>query len=85
MGKESGTLKAGQPHPMAYHALAYIRQQGLQEVFGWIESFSSCAIEGNEVAEICGETLRRIMAGEPVSDRYVLGLAWFIKNNIEGQ
>lgn len=43
-----------------------------------MESFSSCAIEGNRFAEVCGETLRRVMQREPVSDRYVLGLAWAI-------
>jgi hypothetical protein len=44
-----------------------------------MESFSSCAIDGNRFAEVCGETLRRVMSGEPVSDRYILGLAWAIR------
>lgn len=44
-----------------------------------MESFSSCAIDGNRFAEVCGETLRRVMNHEPVSDRYILGLAWAIR------
>ncbi len=42
-------------------------------------SFASDAIEGNRLAEICGETLRRVIAGEPVSDRYLLGLCWTLR------
>ena len=44
-----------------------------------MESFASCAIDGNRFAEVCGETLRRVMTGEPVSDRYILGLAWAVQ------
>lgn len=35
------------------------------------------------IAEVCGETLRRIREGEPVSDRYVLGLAWTVRVTME--
>jgi len=48
----------------------------------WQESFSSCAIEGNMLAEICSGTLSRLINHKPVSDRYLLGLAFTIlKNN----
>ena len=43
------------------------------------ESFASNAIEGNRLAEAGGETLRRFLAGKPVSDRYALGLIWTIR------
>ena len=74
----AGTLKDGEPHPSAVLALAWIRNQSPENLAIWQECFSSCAIEGNRIGEICGETLHRIMTGQPVSDRYVLGLAWFM-------
>jgi hypothetical protein len=73
-----GTLKLGEPHPAARDALRYVAELGLMRQSTLMESFSSCAIEGNRFAEVCGETLRRVMHCEPVSDRYILGLAWAI-------
>lgn len=78
----TGTLKDGEPHPSAVLALAWIRNQS-ENLAIWQESFSSCAIEGNRIGEICGETLHRIMTGQSVSDRYVLGLAWFMRHEME--
>jgi hypothetical protein len=68
-------LEMNEPHPAAFNASAFIMTFNRNELAMWQESFSSCAIEGNRVGEICGETLRRLLAGEPVSDRYVMGLA----------
>jgi hypothetical protein len=75
-----GTLKIGEFHPAASSAMSFIKSLGLGELAMWQESFSSCAIENNRLAEICSETLDRVMTGKPVSDRYLLGLAWTIKN-----
>lgn len=77
----SGTLAPREPHPSAPFAMDYIREcllKGRLHIYS--EAFSSCAIEGNRLGEICAETLRRIMHGEPVSDRYLLGLAWAIRD-----
>ena len=74
-----GTLKEREPHQAALDALAWIRGIPVNELFIWSESFASNAIEGNRLAEVCGETLDRLMRGDPVSDRYVLGLAWAMK------
>ena len=74
-----GTLSDGEFHPAAAGALAFIQDLPANELAMWSESFASCAIGGNRLAEVCGETLGRIMRGEPVSDRYVLGLAWIIR------
>lgn len=71
-----GTLRDGEPHPAATKALEFIRSLGAETLMKWNESFSSCAIEGNRLGEICGETLHRLLNGDPVSDRYLLGLAW---------
>ncbi len=75
---ESGTLAPGEPHPMAFNARRYIADIGGVRLAVHLESLASCAIEGNHTAEVCSETLRRLMRGESVSDRYVLGLAWFL-------
>jgi len=74
-----GTLRVGEPHPAAQSALEYVATLPFMRQMTLQESFSSCAIEGNRFAEICGETLRRVMRREPVSDRYILGLAWAIR------
>lgn len=75
----NGELHPGEPHPAASSAMAWIKALPVASLMQLQESFYSCAIEGNRAAEICSETLHRIMAGQPVSDRYVLGLAWIMK------
>ena len=77
-----GTLLDGEPHPSATSALYYMHSLPPAELFKLAESFASCAIEGNRVGDVCGETLRRLMHGEPISDRYLLGLAWFVRYTI---
>lgn len=79
---ESGTLEIGEVHPAAYDAYNFIKAHIQSEGYGigiLIESFASTAISGNRTGDVCGETLRRIINGEPVSDRYILGLAWTLK------
>lgn len=71
-------LALGEPHPMARDAFAFIRKQGAENLLMLAESLASCALSGNRTAEICSGTLDRILTGKPVSDRYVLGLAWFM-------
>lgn len=75
----SGTLNVGEVHPSSYAAMKWIRTIPAPELMQWMEAFASDAIEGNRLSEICGETLHRILQGEPVSDRYVLGLAWAMR------
>ena len=77
-----GTLQIGEYHPAADDAMAWLREylaRKPQEQFILLESFASNAIEGNRLAEVCGETLRRVLNREQVSDRYLLGLVWMIR------
>ena len=74
--KTNGELSINEYHPAADSAKAYISKLGAENIFMWKESFASSAIEGNRLAEICSETLERLTTGQPVSDRYLLGLAW---------
>ena len=78
-----GELAVGEPHPAAQSALLWVSGLPPAEQTVWMEAFSSCAIEGNRLAEICAETLRRVMHQEPVSDRYILGLAWAMRHGKE--
>jgi hypothetical protein len=75
----TGTLKLGEPHPAALDALRYVQGLGVIKGMTIMEAFSSCAIDGSRFAEVCAETLRRVLHNEPVSDRYILGLAWAIR------
>ena len=83
MNDTPGTIRDSEFHPAAREALAYIQAIPVDRLMLWRESFASTAIEGNRLAAICGETLERIFNGAPVSDRYVLGLAWTLKSMIE--
>lgn len=74
-----GTLNVGEAHPPAYHAHEYISGLGLKTLNEYLEAFSGCATEDNRIAGICAETLSRLLRGDPVGDKYVLGLAWAIK------
>lgn len=75
----TGTLEPTEPHPMAWAAGKYIKSIPLTELQSILEAMSSCALTGNRTAGIIGETLRRFIHGEMVSDRYLLGLAWYLK------
>ena len=80
---KNDTLNPTEAHPAAHRALAYITSLGPTRLLLYQESFSSLAIDGNRLAEVCSGTLSRILNGENVSDRYVLGLAWTIKHSEE--
>lgn len=71
----NGDLKLGEPHPSAQGALRYVLNLGLEKLMMYQGAFSTCAIESNRLGEVCSETLRRVMNKEPVSDRYIMGLA----------
>jgi len=75
-----GTLQEGEPHPAAMDALGFVRSIPFEKQCLLQGALSSCAIEGNRMAEICSETFRRVVENKPVSDRYILGLAWYLKN-----
>ena len=77
------SLKDGEAHPAAHGALEYLNALSFEERQDFLLTFSSLAIEGNRLAEVCFGTLRRLIDGEPVSDRYLLGLAWEIKSIVE--
>ena len=85
MDENRGTLQEGEHHVAADIVLTYLKGLSPEKLAAHQEALSSCAIEGNRMAEVCSETLRRVLAHEPVSDRYLLGLAWTIRDMEEKQ
>lgn len=74
-----GALEPTEPHPAIGSAQRWLGSLRVEELLRWQEVFASTAIEGNRLAEVCGETLRRLLDQEPVSDRYLLGLVWVMR------
>jgi len=78
------TLQENESHPSAYHAMEWYREWKLDKGIKYLqirEAIASTAISGNRIAEICNSTLDRLDKGVPVSDRYLLGLCWFLRDN----
>ena len=78
---EIGTLQTGEPHPSSHSAYRYVKKYIMKkgEKIGMLlEALASSAISGNRTAEVCGATLARVIEGKSISDRYLLGLAWFL-------
>ena len=78
-------LPLGVPHPAAVSAYQFINELPLVELVMWQEIFASITLssEDNLLASTCSDTLDRIIKGETIGDRYILGLAWTVKNMIE--
>jgi hypothetical protein len=74
------TLEVNEAHPSSENAKRYILSIPLDRLMAYLDAFSSTAIAGSRLGEICSGTLNRIIKAEPVSDRYLLGLAWAIRN-----
>lgn len=77
-------IKEGEYHPAADQALEYIQNMDHLKLIRYSETFASTAMSGNRLAEICHGTLDRLFNKEPVSDRYILGLAWTLKEMENG-
>lgn len=70
-------LKEGEFHPAAHIAMEFIKDWlKKNDVFLIKEALASCALSGDRLAALASETLRRLLDNEPVSDRYLMGLAW---------
>ena len=75
----SDTLTPGEVPLMAHEANRLVTGYLIiHDVFILKEAMASCALSGNRTAEICLGTLNRLLNNEPVSDRYLMGLALFL-------
>ena len=78
------SLNEGEYHPVAPQALEWFRQwrdSDIKRYYMVRESLASTALSGNRTAEICNSTLTRLDNAEVVSDRYLFGLVWFLREN----
>jgi len=66
----SKELKYGEPHPAAQHAMVFLRMIPLTELLTLKEAFASTTMSHNRNAEICGETLRRLLDNESQTFRF---------------
>ena len=75
------TLKEGEPHPTAYDAQQWVAKYLADPttLYRVKECLASCALADNRGADVMLSTLNRLLNSEPVSDRYILGLAWFLR------
>lgn len=74
-------------HPSADHAMQWLKQFMVDNPKEYLiikESIYSTALSGSELANYCVGTIERMAAGEPVSDRYLLGLAWLVREMANG-
>ncbi len=62
-------------HPSCKSALKYIASQS-GRLMQFRETCASTAIEGNELGSVLADTINRIIAREPVGERFVLALAF---------
>jgi hypothetical protein len=82
------TLKEGEPHPSSRSAFVWFHENIVKDPIRYIqivEAISSTALSGNRLAQICYGTLQRLDKGEPVSDRYLLGLCWFMRDIMDNE
>ena len=70
------TLAPTEPHPAAEIARRIVNDTPITAT--QLEAVASCALSGNRLAQVCWGTMERIRKGEPVSDRYLMGLALFL-------
>ncbi len=78
MEENTFDLKESEVHPGAHIAYRYLMSFGVPKLMSYMEPIASAALSGNRLAEVAQETLRRLLQNEKVSDRYLMGLAWFI-------
>jgi len=79
----SESLAEGEVHPSSHSAMIYLNSMSLQERVSLKEALASTALSGDRQAVICLSTLERLEQKMPVSDRYLLGLAWLAKECFE--
>ncbi len=80
-GPGTPTIGPDEHHPAADGAYRWLKGYMVVDPVRYLrhkEALASTALSGNRQAEICVGTIDRLTKGEPVSDRYILGLAWTI-------
>lgn len=81
--KDESELLPTEHHMAADHAMAWFKEWQLSHLDEYAmlrEAVASTAmVRSNRLAQILHGTLERLATSQPVSDRYLLGLCWYIK------
>jgi hypothetical protein len=86
MSTNEATIQDGEYHPIADDAMHWLRQFMLTQPHEYAiikESIYSTALSGHRASELCASTITRLANSEPVSDRYLLALAWLVRSLAE--
>ena len=78
---DRSTIGADEFHPAARSAYRWLKGFMVSNPDDYIRTrtaLSMAAESGNRQAQICMGTIHRMQHSEPVSDRYLLGLAWTV-------
>lgn len=81
MTTNSSDIQADEFHPAARSAYRWLKGFMVTNPEDYLrskEALANAAMAGNRQAIICMGTLERLATSQPVSDRYLLGLAWTI-------
>lgn len=82
------TIPETSHHPSADDAMNWLQTFMLNRPDEYLqikEAIYSTALAGNPMANYCVGTIERLAASEPVSDRYLLGLAWLVRDMANGR
>lgn len=74
-------LTAEEFHPAARSAYRWLKGfmvTNQADYLQYKEALAYAALAGNRQAEVCMGTIERLRKSQPVSDRYLMGLAWTI-------
>lgn len=80
------TIQEGEYHPVADSAMHWLKTFMRDKPLEYLrikEAIYSTALSGNRSSELCASTIDRLAAGQPVSDRYLLALAWLVRSIYE--
>lgn len=77
--KQPFEIESGEYHPSTYLAVDWLRNRSVDQLKRYKAALQEQVDRGNKSCIICQETLRRLLAGEEVGERYILGLAWMLR------
>jgi hypothetical protein len=81
MSADPTEIRPDEFHPAARSAYRWLKGFMVSNADDYVRyrtAMSIAAASGNRQAQICMGTIDRLRASQPVSDRYLLGLAWTI-------
>lgn len=83
-----GILKQDELHPAAQVAMEYVNKfitDNIRETILMLEAFENMSHSGDRLSIVCHESLRKVINCESIGERYLLGLAWTMRDMYEQQ